>query len=411
MLNLIIFVYKQFRVFTFQKSAYPMLSNISILIYENKGFVITQIILASLLYMLVKYRFRSPTKNLVLSKKTIQKLINTFEALPIIEADLTEDHKPEKIIYNFSSYDIFNISGKFKSEIKETIEKYGIGTCGPRGFYGTLDIHIELENAIKRIYGKEDAIVYSNHFTCVQSVVSCFCKPKNTVYFHRNASECILRGLSISKSATIAYDNLTDLENKLDKNIPDKYVIIEKFGKNTGVVANMGEIVRLRSKFGFRVIVDESFSMPFLYQTCPEDYKDIDIIIGSLCHGYPSNGAFSCGSIDVIEYQRLSGVGYVFSASLPAFLTRAAICFINHEINYEKIKDKIETAFKYIKNIISDRRSPILLIEVKDSKAAQQELRSRGYVVGVNGEYLRVCLNEDVPEETLREVGKILNGF
>lgn len=386
-----------------------MISNIFLLIYESKAFIITQILLTSLIYMLIKYRFRSPSQNLELSKKTIQKLIKTFEALPIIEADLKENYKPEKIIYNFSSYDIFNISKKFKAEIEDTIKTYGIGTCGPRGFYGTLDIHIELENLIKKIYRKEEAIVYSNHFTCVQSVVSCFCKPKNTVYFNRNASEGILRGLSISKSSTIAYDDLIDLENKLSKNIPDKYVIIEKFGKNTGIIADIKEIVRLRSKFGFRVILDESFSMPFLYQVSDEDYKDIDIIIGSLCHGYPSNGAFSCGSIDVIEYQRLSGAGYVFSASLPAFLTKAAICFINYEINYKEIKYKIEIAFKYIKNIISDRKSPILLIQVKDSEVAQHELRSKGYIFGTNGEYLRLCLNVDISEEIIRDVAEILN--
>lgn len=28
---------------------------------------------------------------------------------------------------------------------RKTIEKYGVGSCGPRGFYGTIDVHLELE--------------------------------------------------------------------------------------------------------------------------------------------------------------------------------------------------------------------------------------------------------------------------
>ena len=28
---------------------------------------------------------------------------------------------------------------------RKTIEKYGIGSCGPRGFYGTIDVHLTLE--------------------------------------------------------------------------------------------------------------------------------------------------------------------------------------------------------------------------------------------------------------------------
>ena len=26
-----------------------------------------------------------------------------------------------------------------------TVSKYGVGACGPRGFYGTIDVHLELE--------------------------------------------------------------------------------------------------------------------------------------------------------------------------------------------------------------------------------------------------------------------------
>ena len=27
--------------------------------------------------------------------------------------------------------------------------KYGVGSCGPRGFYGTIDVHLELEVALQ----------------------------------------------------------------------------------------------------------------------------------------------------------------------------------------------------------------------------------------------------------------------
>lgn len=30
---------------------------------------------------------------------------------------------------------------------KATVTKYGVGACGPRGFYGTIDVHLELEVA------------------------------------------------------------------------------------------------------------------------------------------------------------------------------------------------------------------------------------------------------------------------
>jgi serine palmitoyltransferase len=38
--------------------------------------------------------------------------------------------------------------------------KYGCGTCGPRGFYGTLDAHLTLEERIAKFLGTEQAIIY-----------------------------------------------------------------------------------------------------------------------------------------------------------------------------------------------------------------------------------------------------------
>ena len=35
------------------------------------------------------------------------------------------------------------------------LRKYGCGTCGPRAFYGTLDVHLELEAALATFLGTE----------------------------------------------------------------------------------------------------------------------------------------------------------------------------------------------------------------------------------------------------------------
>jgi hypothetical protein len=43
---------------------------------------------------------------------------------------------------------------------RETVEKYGVGSCGPRGFYGTFDIHLDLEKALAQFMGQEEGIIY-----------------------------------------------------------------------------------------------------------------------------------------------------------------------------------------------------------------------------------------------------------
>jgi len=43
---------------------------------------------------------------------------------------------------------------------RETVEKYGVGSCGPRGFYGTFDVHLDLEKALAEFMGQEEGIIY-----------------------------------------------------------------------------------------------------------------------------------------------------------------------------------------------------------------------------------------------------------
>jgi len=40
------------------------------------------------------------------------------------------------------------------------IRDYGVGSCGPRGFYGTFDAHIYLEEEIANFLGVDEAILY-----------------------------------------------------------------------------------------------------------------------------------------------------------------------------------------------------------------------------------------------------------
>lgn len=52
---------------------------------------------------------------------------------------------------------------------------------------------------------------------------------------------------------------------------------------------------------------------------------EIDLISSSMEGAMATIGGFCVGSHFIAEHQRLSGLGYIFSASLPPMLTQAAI--------------------------------------------------------------------------------------
>lgn len=99
---------------------------------------------------------------------------------------------------------------------------YGVGTCGPPGyflisifrFYGTLDVHMELERRIADFTSQEDAILYSQSFACVSSVIPAFAKRDDIILCDDACNFAIQKGIQISR-ATVKYfkhGDMNDLE-------------------------------------------------------------------------------------------------------------------------------------------------------------------------------------------------------
>ncbi len=58
---------------------------------------------------------------------------------------------------NVGSFDFLNLSQdlSIKKAAKDALEFYGCGSCGPRGFYGTIDQHLLFEQAIAKFMGTQ----------------------------------------------------------------------------------------------------------------------------------------------------------------------------------------------------------------------------------------------------------------
>ena len=56
-----------------------------------------------------------------------------------------------------SSFDFLGLSNskETKDAARLALEKYGCGSCGPRGFYGTIDQHLKIEEEVAKFLGTE----------------------------------------------------------------------------------------------------------------------------------------------------------------------------------------------------------------------------------------------------------------
>lgn len=87
-----------------------------------------------------------------------------------------------------------------KNASREALGKYGCGSCGPRGFYGTIDVHLDLEEAISKYTQTEGAIMYSDGASTVSSTIAAFAKRGDLLVVDDGVYEPIVTGVSLSRA-------------------------------------------------------------------------------------------------------------------------------------------------------------------------------------------------------------------
>lgn len=154
------------------------------------------------------------------------------------------------------------------------IKKYGIGSCGPRGFYGTVDVHLELEERLASFMNAEEAIIYSYGFATIASAIPAYCKRNDLIFVDDRVNFAIQKGLDASRGNIkyFKHNNVQDLHNILvqqmeaDKQHPKKaakvkrFLIIEGIYMNTGNICPLPELLDLCKKYKLRIFIDESIS-------------------------------------------------------------------------------------------------------------------------------------------------------
>ncbi|XP_076639725.1 serine palmitoyltransferase subunit I [Colletes latitarsis] len=252
-----------------------------------------------------------------------------------------------------------------------TVRKYGVGSCGPRGFYGTVDVHLELEERLANYTDTEEAVVYSYGFSTIASAITAYCKRKDLIFVDQNVNFAIQKGLDASKTNVkyFKHNDVKDLHDlltkqaELDKQNPKKaskikrFLIVEGIYMNTGKICPLPQLIELCKKYKLRIFIDESISFGTLGahgKGVTEHFgiprHEIDMIMGSLETAIGSIGGFCVGTSFVIEHHRLSGLGYCFSASLPPLLTSAAITSLDIMKNNPQIFQSLKANCIIISN-------------------------------------------------------------
>ena len=152
---------------------------------------------------------------------------------------------------NLASYNYYNFIANetLKEKAIQTLRKYGVGPCGPPGFYGTQDVHIKTEADIAAHIGSPACIVYAQAFSTISSVIPAFSKRGDIIVADKCVNYAIRKGIQISRSTVrwFEHNDMADMERVLAKVIKEQSgkPLTRRFIVTEGLFEDIGDSIDL----------------------------------------------------------------------------------------------------------------------------------------------------------------------
>lgn len=228
---------------------------------------------------------------------------------------------------------------RVKEAAIQAIEEYGTGSSGSRLLNGTLDVHEQLELRLARFLRRPACQLFSTGFDANQAIIASIIGKDDVVVIDRLDHASIIDGCRLSFGKTMKFDHndMNDLERILSSlSKPSKaLIIVDGVFSMGGDLANLPEIVRLKKKYGCRLMVDDAHGIGTLGNNgrgTAEHFgveDDVDLIMGSLSKAVGAIGGFVAGPEPVINYIRHHARPLIFTVSAPPSAIASALAALD----------------------------------------------------------------------------------
>jgi len=287
---------------------------------------------------------------------------------------------------------------------QDGLARWGFGVASVRFICGTQSIHKQLEDAIARFLGTEDAILYTSCFDANGGLFETLLDEADVVISDTLNHASIIDGIRLCRAQRQRYSHadMADLERVLVATRAARTRLIATDGvfSMDGDVAPLGRICDLADRHAALVMVDDSHATGFFGPTgrgTPEHCgvsSRVDIITSTLGKALGgASGGFTAASREVVALLRQRSRPYLFSNSLPPALVCASLACLEMLSTTTARRDRLAENARWFRRAMTGAGfairpgdHPIVPIMLGEARLAHQmaaDLLERGiYVVG-----------------------------
>ncbi|HJZ40236.1 MAG TPA: aminotransferase class I/II-fold pyridoxal phosphate-dependent enzyme [Bacteroidales bacterium] len=277
----------------------------------------------------------------------------------------------------------------------EAARIYGMAyPMGARMMSGQTTKHEELENQLADFVGKEDAFLLNYGYQGMISIIDALVNRNDVIVYDSESHACILDGvrLHMGKRFVYPHNNIQNLEKELQRATKlatetggGILVITEGVFGMAGDLGRLKDIVELKKKFNFRLLVDDAHGFGTMGKTgagTGEHFgvqDEIDLYFSTFAKSMAGIGAFIAAKENVVNFLRYNMRSQTFAKSLPMPMVLGAIKRLELVKTMPELRENLWTI----------------------ARALQAGFKSKGFNIGnTESPVTPVFLSGSVPEAT-----------
>ncbi len=241
---------------------------------------------------------------------------------------------------------------------------------GSRMMSGNTDQHEHIETLLSDFVKKEDTILLNYGYQGIFSVVDSLLHRKDVVVYDEQAHACIIDGLRmhLGKRFVYKHNDIEDCEKQLvraqklaEKTGGGILVITEGVFGMSGTVGKLAEIVKLKEKFEFRLLVDDAHGFGTMGASGAGTGEflgvqdQIDVYFSTFAKSMASIGAFVSSTKEVCDYLRYNLRSQIYAKSVPMPIVIGAIKRLEMLRDEPEHRQKLWAVVKALQNGLKER--------------------------------------------------------
>lgn len=240
----------------------------------------------------------------------------------------------EMIVWSLNNYLGLANHPEVRKTDADAAAAYGLALpMGARMMSGNTNYHEQLEKELAAFEQKEDAILLNYGYQGMFSIIDVLVSRHDVIVYDAESHACIIDGVRLHAGQRFVFkhNDIADLEKQLHRaesliqKQPEGGILVISEGV-FGMAGDQGklrEITALKSKYNFRLLVDDAHGFGTLGKTGAgageeQGVQDqIDLYFSTFAKSMASIGAFVAGDKAIIDYIRYNIRSQIFAKSLP----------------------------------------------------------------------------------------------